>query len=232
MRKRDITGKGKGRMNKMNISKQGEFLPLFSTPIVKANIGRDFTEEELQFFLTNLPMWKDEQKGMFNHRSKDFYLFDSHADILGDVKKFCEHELKRYLEHIEGIDTNIATLRITQSWLNKTKPSESHHLHSHSNSYLSGVFYIQCLPNDSINFENRMCGIFNNMEFPKKKTTLWNTKNALITVEEGNLLIFPSWVPHFVNVNETKDKERISFSFNTFPIGEFGKCDGANHLKL
>jgi len=229
-------------MNKMNISKRGEFISLFSTPVVKANIGRDFTEEELEFFLTNarleneriptIPVWKDEQKGMHNHRSKDFYLFDNHADILGDVKKFCEHELKRYMENIEGVDTDLAGLRITQSWLNKTKPSENHHLHSHTNSYISAVLYIKCLPNDSLNFDNRSSGMYNNMEFPIKKITLWNTQGATINVKEGDLLIFPSWVPHFVDVNKTKDKERISFSFNTFPIGELGTCDAANHLKL
>ena len=220
------------KLNKMNISKQGEIIPIFPTPIVRANIGRYFTKKEHQLFLTDIPMWKDEQRGMFNHQSKDFYLFDSHADILGDVKKFCEHELKRYLENIEGVDTDLAGLRITQSWLNKTKPGEHHHPHCHPNSYISAVLYIKCLPNDSINFENQMFGIFTNMDFPKKKTTQFNTQRGSITVEEGNLLIFPSWIPHSVDVNETKDKERISFSFNTFPIGEFGICESANHLKL
>ena len=52
-----------------------------------------------------------------------------------------------------------------------------------------------------------------------------------INVKEGDLIIFPSWVPHYVDVNETKDKERISFSFNTFPIGEMGDYYGS-HLKL
>jgi len=216
----------------MNISKQGEIIPIFPTPIVRANIGRYFTKKEHQLFLTDIPMWKDEQAGMFNHQSKDFYLFDSHADILGDVKKFCEHELKRYLENIEGVDTDLAGLRITQSWLNKTKPQEYHHLHHHGNSYISGVLYICCLPNDHINFENRLHGMFNNMNFPIKKPTIWSANGISENVTEGDLIIFPSWVPHFVNLNETKNRERISLSFNTFPIGEFGICESANHLKL
>jgi len=46
------------------------------------------------------------------------------------------------------------------------------------------------------------------------------------------LILFPSWIPHSVNRNETKDKERISLAFNTFPIGEMGEEKEGSHLKL
>ncbi len=207
-------------------------ISLFPTPVVVTNIDRDFTKDELQLFLTDIPMWKDEKLRALNYRSKEHYLFDSHVDILGDIKKFCEDYLKQYLEHIEGVDTNLAGLRITQSWLNKTKPGESHHMHYHPNSYLSGVLYITCLPNDSINFENRSYEMFNNIKFPTPKITMWNANGISQNVTEGDLVLFPSWIPHSVNRNETKNRERISFAFNTFPIGEMGDYDSLTHLKL
>jgi uncharacterized protein (TIGR02466 family) len=221
-------------MTEKTISAKGELIPLFATPLVKTNIGRDFTETELQLFFEDIPMEKDENKRkMQNHQSKDFYLFDSHGtDILKDIRNFCERQLKNYLEEIAGIDTDLAGLRITQSWLNKTKPGEYHHPHYHGNSYLSGVLYICCLPNDSINFENRSYGLYDNTEFSRKNLTVWNSNGAVVTVKEGDLIIFPSWIPHHVNVNETKNRERISLAFNTFPIGEMGNYDGATHLKL
>ena len=55
----------------------------------------------------------------------NYYLFDNFAEDLKDIKTFCEYHLKQYMEEIEGIDTDIATLRITQSWLNKNKPNEN-----------------------------------------------------------------------------------------------------------
>ena len=70
------------------------------------------------------------------------------------------------------------------------------------------------------------------MEFPKKKNTQWNVDIIQVNVEEGDLIIFPSWVPHHVDVNETKDVDRISLSFNTFPMGEMGDYNSATHLKL
>ena len=219
-------------MTEKTVSAEGECipLPLFSIPVVVTNIGRDFTETELQLLLSDILIWKDEG-GMSNHQSKDRYLFDSRVDILKDIRKFCESRLKTYLEEIEGVDTNLAGLRITQSWLNKNKPGERHHVHQHPNSYLSAVLYITCLPNDFINFDNRNKELYNNIEFPIKKITQWNSSGMKVNVTEGDLIIFPSWIPHHVDANETKNRERISLSFNTFPIGEMGEYHGS-HLKL
>ena len=213
-----------------------KLIPLFSTPVVVTNIGRDFTESELQLFFKDILIEKVEgeitqgtQRVMSNHGSKDRFLFDTLAEELKDIKKFCEHQLKNYLEEIEGADTNLAGLRITQSWLNKTKPQEFHHSHFHRNSYISAVLYICCLPNDHINFENPYRS-YDNMLFPKKKTTEWNVSGVSVNVTEGDLIVFPSWVKHSVSMNETKNRERISLGVNTFPIGEMGK--GTTYLKL
>ena len=70
------------------------------------------------------------------------------------------------------------------------------------------------------------------MEFSKKKITVWNAATYRQNVKEGDLIIFPSWVRHSVSLNETKNRERISLSFNTFPIGEIGNYDNVTHVKL
>ena len=210
---------------------ENEIMSIFPTPVVKISLGRSFTKPEMRT-ISNIPTQR--LQGTANHQSKDGYLFDTFASDEGlkDIKKFCEDELKRFLEEVEGVDTDIAGIRITQSWLNKTKPGEHHHTHAHPNSYLSGVLYVSCLPNDHIVFSNRMQGMFNNTEFPIKKTTEWNATSFGQNVTEGDLVLFPSWVSHYVNRNETKNRERISLSFNTFPTGELGKYEHASHVKL
>ena len=225
----------KSSTNKSSTNKssteQGKIIPLFSTPVMKISLGREFTKDETDCF-QNIPITdRDNFATSTNHQSKDFFLFDNFAEELKDIKKFIEFYLKQYLEEIQGVDTNLANLRITQSWLNRTKPGESHDSHSHHNSYLSGVLYIKCLPNDCINLKNRLHKSYNNIEFPKKKSTEWNATVITVNVKKGDLVLFPSWVPHNVDVNNT-DKERISLSFNTFPIGELGEYHGATHLKL
>ena len=212
---------------------KSEIMSLFGTPVAATNINRDFTEDELQFFLEDIPMKKYKEHKFHNHphRSEDFCLFDNFTDILGNIKTFCEYHLKFYLEELEGVDTNLAKLRITQSWLNKTKPQEFHHPHCHANSYLSGVLYISCLPNDGINFENPFRK-YDNLEFMRERITEWNSNITFMRVKEGDLIIFPSWIKHSVNINETKDSERISLSFNTFPVGKLGEYDSATLLEL
>ncbi|SVD80675.1 uncharacterized protein METZ01_LOCUS433529, partial [marine metagenome] len=193
---------------------------LFPTPVMKVNINRSFTESEMQC-IVNIPLEKKNKDGaiMSNHRSESYYLFGDSPN-LKDIKRICELELKRYLKNVEGADTDKVNLKITQSWLNKIKPQEFQQLHTHPNSYISGVLYISCLPNDSIVFTDRNHGSFNNIEFPIEESTFWNCWHCGIPVKEGDLVIFPSWIMHHVEMNDTKDKERISLAFNTFPIGE------------
>ncbi len=208
---------------------EGNTISLFPIPAKIINIGRDFTENELQLFFEDIPMMKED---MSNYQSVNLTLFDNFAEELNDIKSFCEYQLKKFLEEIDGVDTDLAGLRITQSWLNKTKPGECHLPHIHANSYLSGVLYVSCLPNDSIILTNRSFGNFNNIELPIKKNTPWNTQQITINVTEGDLIIFPSWMGHSVNMNETKNRERISLACNTFPIGEIGSYRKINHLFL
>ena len=218
--------KPRGTKDRIEYAEKGEFLSLFPTPAVKTNIGRGFTKDETDF-IQNISM---QTKKRENHQSQDAYLFDTFIEELKDIKNFCEYHLKQYLENIEGANTDLAGLRITQSWLNKNKPQEHQHLHHHGNSYLSGILYVSCLPDDCINIINRLYRPYNNMNFPMKEITEWNTQGTKISVKEGDLLLFPSWIPHYVDKNNT-DKERISLAFNTFPIGEMGDYYGS-HLKL
>ena len=204
-----------------NVVPNGELIFLFPTPVIRTNIGRSFTEEEMRCIL-NIPMGeKNKQEGI---QSRSFEIFDIFAEKLKDIKKFCEHELKQYMEEIEGVDTDLTTLRITQSWLNRIEPQSYHPMHNHKNSYLSGILYIRCLPNDNIQLTNRYHTSYHFFEFPKKKDkegndiiTASNAKVVLIDIKEGDFILFPSLIPHEVNRNETKDRERISLAFDTFP---------------
>ena len=212
---------GNSKRGKMNTE---EHISLFSIPLTKINIGRSFTKKEIGCF-ANIPMIYNKGRpsetytqGIEQGSQSDCYDIFNNAKTsegLKDIKTFCEIELKRYLEEIEGVDTNSVSLRITESWANKIVPQGSHYVHYHKNSYLSGVFYISCLPNDSIQFTNRsrswrVC-------LPKRIETKYNTEEAWVNIKQGDFIIFPSFLLHGVSVNTTKDKTRMSLSFDTWP---------------
>ena len=44
----------KNKKNKMSSKDQVKVMSLFPTPVVLTNIGRDFTKDELQLFLTDI----------------------------------------------------------------------------------------------------------------------------------------------------------------------------------
>jgi len=203
------------------MNEEKELISLFPTPLVKANIGRSFTKEELEC-ITNIPMTREGERGRWKKiegaggQSESYDIFNKFEE-LKDLKTFCEGELKVYLEDIEGVNTDITNLNITTSWLNKIEPQDSHTLHNHRNSYLSGVLYIHCLPDDNIQFTNRHLMFNQSLQLPIKKTTQFNAASAAVKIKEGDFIIFPSLVLHQVGMNETKDKERLSLSFDTWP---------------
>jgi len=75
---------------------------------------------------------------------------------------------------------------------------------------MSGVYYIQ-LPQgtDVINFEDPRPARM--MDF--QMSCIVNDEYFAYNPKVGELLLFPSWLPHFVLPN-TSDEERISISFN------------------
>ena len=193
-----------------------ELLSLFATPIVKTNLGREFTKDELQFLTTDIPMSTEHGVRVLNHhQSQSFQIFEDFAEKMKDIKTFCEFEIKRYMEDIEGVDTAVSPLGITASWLNKLEPEAHHPLHNHKNSYLSGLLYIRCLPDDSINFTSLTHS--RKLTLPITKHTPFNTEGAKVNIKEGDFIMFPSHVLHEVARNETEDQERISLSFDTWP---------------
>jgi len=205
-------------MNNDEVKPKLELISLFSIPVVKTNIGRSFTEKEIDC-ITSIPTKREDDAGK-GRQSESYDILNKFAsEELKDLKTFCEQELKRYLKDIEGVNTDITNLSITASWLNKIKPQECTDPHSHGNSHLTGILYISCVPNDSIQFINMNCHprSFGRLELPKKETTTFTADTASVNVKEGDLILFPSWVPHQVGVNKTENKERISLSFDTFP---------------
>ena len=85
--------------------------------------------------------------------------------------------------------------------------------HSHSNNYLSAAYYVKA-PENCGNFKALNPSIINRNMFPKSiKGTELNSNMASIKVNEGDLLIFPAYLPHSVEKNNS-DEDRVIISFN------------------
>jgi len=99
-------------------------------------------------------------------------------------------------------------------WFNVNGPGSYNSTHIHTDSVLSGVFYIFC-PEDSgsIIFERQsqdqyVLGTYCRNNLEKIASTHWR-----YNPKPNMLLMFPAWIPHSVEINNS-DRDRISISFN------------------
>lgn len=111
------------------------------------------------------------------------------------------------------LQVDAAQLQVTGCWLNLLMPGAAHHMHSHPNNFLSGVYYLQTPERaDCINFHDprAQCSI---IRPPVTALTSANADQIVVRVRAGTLLCFPAWLPHSVDASRG-DSARISVSFN------------------
>ena len=164
-----------------------------------------------------------------NSISHNSYIFHDH---LKKIKQFCEQQLKIYVEEVINPKKEL-DFYITQSWLNITKPGEWRWEHSHSNSIISGVFYISTEKGDNLQVFDPNQRLKDTITISPKEYNLWNSTNWSFLVNNNDLLLFPSWLRHRVDMrNESATADRISLAFNVFAKGTFGDRDDKTELEI
>ena len=192
---------------------------LFPTAVAKFELGRDFTDKELAF-VAEQPTYKN----IGNTRSDDRYILKHKK--MAKLREFVEASVGEYLRSIYAPKNEVG-LRITQSWLNYCKPGQFHHKHAHPNSFISGVLYMKAArERDKIYFYRDG---YKQISLPTDNWNLHNSESWWFEVGAGDLMIFPSHLTHMV---ESVQQERVSLSFNTFPVGYVGEEESLTALHL
>ena len=102
-------------------------------------------------------------------------------------------------------------LSLKEIWVNINYPGSYNLSHTHPLSSISGVFYIKVPENSGgIVFQN----LFEtNAAIPAFSKNKKLTITEKIKPEEGKMVLFNSYLPHYVEQNHSDD-DRISMSFN------------------
>ena len=122
-------------------------------------------------------------------------------------------------------------LYITNSWVSFLETGKRHAMHHHSNSMLSGVYFINVnkdMPNFTI--QSSQTNLWP-LSWKRKKWTYQNTLGEIILVEKNMLILFPSSVWHSVDINKSAET-RVSLSFNTFLKGDIKHNTYVSDLNL
>ena len=103
-------------------------------------------------------------------------------------------------------------------WININGHHDYNLLHDHQKSIISGVYYVS-VPEDNMGDlvlhrgDNADYFLTGNI----KETTMANSPSCTKKAVESTLYLFPSWIKHHVERNES-NKERISIAFNLVPV--------------
>jgi len=137
-------------------------------------------------------------------------------------KDFNKDISKSSFEILDKLDYKADEIEITDMWANVLKQHETHQPHTHSNNFLSGVFYLEAddtMP--GITFQDPRPGA--NVILPRKKFDHMNNANLLnYKAKTNRIIIFPSWLVHWVPTN-LSTSNRISISWNIQIRGQLGE---------
>ena len=142
------------------------------------------------------------------HRSFD------HFPEFGSFKKILIEKFKDVFAQYGYDTTNQYDVQISYFWCNINNRGHSNTTHAHLQSFLSSVFYIQ-VPENS----GRICFIRDYKEsslisqYGNPTQNDINFSSYTYRPEAGQLIIFPSWLPHRVEPNQS-NQERISMAFD------------------
>jgi len=104
-------------------------------------------------------------------------------------------------------------LELYNIWININPPNAYNHLHNHTNSVLSGVYYVDAQEGQgNIQFERSDNGEYH-IPTQVEKGTYYTSTRATYASKSGALYIFPGWLKHSVQSNKS-NSDRISISFN------------------
>ena len=187
-----------------------EIAPAFVTPIYCGCVNEyDEIQSELESCIEKIEF------GMVTGWGSTHWLSDPtfNSNLVSDfnLDKFATEidiHVKNYCQSVgyRPKDGTELKYRIVSSWFALFKKGNYAHIHNHGDSDIAGVYYFKksgddgnlffCTPNKAID-----------------SSVLLKTGRMVVNPTEGDLLLFPGWLDHGVQTNDTDD-ERVSVSFN------------------
>jgi|TARA_B110000444_G_C18659637_1_gene510098 uncharacterized protein (TIGR02466 family) len=137
-----------------------------------------------------------------------------------NFKNFSDQILETSKEAIRTLKYDFDDIRITDMWANVLKPGEYHAPHTHSNNFLSGVWYAEAENTSGICFSDPRTQA--NVIVPSSNPNIDTATVLEYKAESNRIYLFPSWISHWVPVLK-ENKTRTSVSWNVQLYGNVGK---------
>ena len=125
-----------------------------------------------------------------------------------DIQRYVADTFKEYGWKYEPRKVNL-----TEMWAIINKKNNFNLEHTHPNNYLSAAYYVKA-PDNCGSFKVTNPNLISRERITaSEKNTEFNQNIAQIKPKEGDLLLFPAYLPHSVGMN-LSEEDRIVISFN------------------
>ena len=158
----------------------------------------------------------EDKNGLVRSNKGGWHSENFELTIKGSIQNRFALILQKYILKVfqnNGWKTENKNIRIKEMWAIINKTGDFNVIHTHPNCYLSAAYYVKA-PEKCGRFQIENPNIAKKNYYPEIKTkNELNLQVAGIEIEEGDLLIFPGYLPHKVRANESNE-DRIVISFN------------------
>ena len=190
---------------------KSDIVGLFSTPVYHGVVDRfDEVQNELNECITDINF------GMRDGWSSTHYLSDPHFQsnlIIESNLNIFKSEIEKHLKEY-CIKTGVPAgsngswndnYSIISSWFALFKKGNYAHIHNHGDCDIAGVYYFKKSSDDG--------SFFFTSPVPSLDSSCFRTGRVVLNPNEGEIILFPGWLNHGVETNDT-DEDRCSISFN------------------
>jgi uncharacterized protein (TIGR02466 family) len=189
-----------------------QLMPIYSTPLWQSEFP-DF-EKHKDNFISIVRKFREENPINDPRSNVGGYQSPKTLHQVEELNPLFEHICQMGYQAADDLEFVDCDLAIPGAWLNINDSRQcmnSEHIHSDT---FSGVVYLKapegsgklCLTNPGLN------PMWDGTELTKQKNQ-FTAGSIKIVPEEGDIILFPSYLPHSVETND-HDDERISISFN------------------
>tara|TARA_B100001996_G_C18503568_1_gene532401 strand:- start:134 stop:733 length:600 start_codon:yes stop_codon:yes gene_type:complete len=176
-----------------------------------------YIDQECNFGLRDIKKW------ILDHYEENAVEWQSEPNLyeVEEFKPLVDKINNNVIEIFKDFKLNTDKFEITNMWANVSKVGEGHRPHTHSNNFLSGIFYVSADLDDhnGITFTDPrpQSWVIN----PQREMTVDTASILTYKARTGTMYIFPAWLQHYVDINKSATN-RIGISFNIMLKGLVG----------
>jgi len=200
--------------------------PLFSKVIYVKDIPDIFSLDYELLKKNNEFMATTFEFNQCSKSSKNRYVLD---DFL-PLRQFILNEFLNFKNNVFNYSST--DFEMTTSWVTKTEKGSQSGYHIHTNSYYSGILYMD--DDKSPNQVGKLEFMDSNPNQIAPNNTdefnVYNSSSWEIEPRKNLIVFFPSNLHHRITFHNS-EQPRYSIAFNFFPINSFGKNDSYLNIR-